>query len=260
MYAHPNLERCFSFLNCQVQPLKKAVPGITSPRRRALTISRQAGCGAHVIAEKLVEYLEHHGPKDGGPWAVFDHNLVEKVIEDHHLPVRLANFLREDRISELSDIIEDLCGLHPPSWLLVRKTAQTILHLAELGNVILIGRGAHVITSRLEHVVHIRLVGSFQRRVELVQQSEHMDKNAASDFVRREDNARKRYVRKFYKVDIDDPQLYHLVLNTDVVPCETAVRAIGEVVLGPTRHALLPSAAQERADLLLAPTAVTAND
>jgi hypothetical protein len=168
--------------------------------------------------------------------------------------------LREDRISELSDIIEDLCGLHPPSWLLVRKTAQTILHLAEVGNVILIGRGAHVITSRLEHVVHVRLVGSFERRVELVQQFEHLDKNAASDFVRREDHARKRYVRKYYKVDIDDPLLYHLVLNTDVVPCETAVRTIAQIVLGPTGHALLPSAAQQRADLLLAPPLVATNE
>src|SRR4051794_31752991 len=130
MHAHPDLDHCFSFINCQVQPARKAgVTGNGSHRRRALTISRQAGCGAHTIGEKLVEYLNHHGPKDGGPWAVFDHNLVEKVIEDHHLPARLANFLREDRISELSDIIEDLCGLHPPSWLLVRKTAQTILHL-----------------------------------------------------------------------------------------------------------------------------------
>ena len=83
-------------------------------------------------------------------------------MEDHDLPERVARFMPEDRASEISDTMEELFGLHPPSWLLVRKVTETILHLAELGNVILIGRGAAVITANLDHVFHVRLIGSLE--------------------------------------------------------------------------------------------------
>ena len=80
---------------------------------------------------------------------------MEKVLEDHSLPNRLARFMPEDRISEISDTMDELFGLHPPSWTLVRQTADTILHLAELGNVIVIGRGAAVITRKLDYVFNV---------------------------------------------------------------------------------------------------------
>ena len=73
---------------------------------------------------------------------------MDKVLQEHNLPERVAKFMPEDRTSEIADTMEELFGLHPPSWLLVRKVTETILHLAELGNVILIGRGAAVVTAK----------------------------------------------------------------------------------------------------------------
>jgi len=34
------------------------------------------------------------------------------------------------------------------------------------------------------------------------------------EFIQREDRGRKRYLRKHYQKDIDDPLPYHLVINT----------------------------------------------
>jgi diguanylate cyclase (GGDEF)-like protein len=45
-------------------------------------------------------------------------------------------------MSEITDTLDELLGLHPPAWTLVRQMTETILHLAEMGNVILVGRGA----------------------------------------------------------------------------------------------------------------------
>ena len=85
------------------------------------------------MAEFLASFLEEKLPKEGCPWTVFDKNIVEKVLEDHHLPKRIAKFMREDRIFEGTDIMDELFGLHPSAWSLAHKTAETILHLAELG-------------------------------------------------------------------------------------------------------------------------------
>ncbi len=226
------LERCLSFINCQLKPVHAGSfihPNGT--HYRAITISRQAGSGGHSVAAKLAELLQARSPQSPRRWTVFDKNLVEKVLEDHHLPNRLAKFMPEDCISEISDTMDELFGLHPPSWTLVHKTADTILHLAELGNVIVIGRGATVITSRLHYVFHVRLVGSLEHRVKYMQEREHLSAQAAQAQVLREDLGRARFVKKYYHKDITDPLLYHLVINTDFVSFDEAARIIADMVM-----------------------------
>src|ERR1035437_10288587 len=226
------LERCRAFINTQIQPTGK---GLTSAKdggpRRTVTISRQTGSGAHIVAEKLAPRLQAHTPKDARPWTVFDRNLVEEVPEDPNLPQRLARFMPEDRVSEIADTMDELFGFHPPSWTLVRQTTETILHLVELGNVIVIGRGATVITSKLNYVFHVRLVGSLERRVAHVQELEHLSQQAALEIIRREDRGRRRYLKTHFKADLDDPLLYHLVINTDLVSYEDAAQIIADAML-----------------------------
>jgi cytidylate kinase len=200
-------------------------------RKCAVTISRQAGCGAHFIAEKLSAFLQAASPAEAPPWTIFDRELVEKVLEEHNLPQSMARFLREDRISEFNDIIDELFGLHPPSWILVRKTSQTILHLAELGSVILIGRGSNIITSRMEHVFHVRLLGSVKARLARMQEFDHLTKEEATKVLESEDTGRRRYVKKYFNQNIDDPLLYHLVINTDLIPFDKVARAIAIAAL-----------------------------
>ena len=227
------LDECLAFIHCQLQPPSPGTP--PRPRdnlqRRAVTISRQSGAGGHAVAARLAEYLQAKTTNRPCPWTVFDRNLVHRVLEDHHLPKRLAPFMPEDRISEMADTMDELFGLHPPSWTLVRNTAETILNLAELGNVILIGRGANVITRKLDYVFHVRLVGSIEARAAYIQQLEGLDAKQARDFVRREDRARRRYLKKYFHEDIDDPLLYHMVLNTDLIPDWEAALIIGEAVV-----------------------------
>lgn len=228
MNTEIGLDRCLSFINCQLQGVHGHVRTLNGTHRRAVTLSRQAGSGAHTIAQRLVELLGVREAKAPYPWTVFDQNLIEKVLEDHHLPSRLARFMPEDRISEIADTMDELFGLHPPSWTLVHKTADTILHLAELGHVILIGRGANVITSKLDYVLHVRLVGSVEKRVERLQQLHHLEHKAALELLEREDNGRRRYLKKYFNKDVEDPLLYHLIINTDLLSHEEAARIIAD--------------------------------
>lgn len=224
------LDHCLSFISAQLQPSHPTAPYRDGSRRRAVTISRQSGSGGHAVAGRLAELLQAQTQADQCPWTVFDRNLVEKVLQEHHLPGRLARFMPEDRISEISDTMDELFGLHPPSWTLVRQSADTILHLAELGNVILIGRGANVITRKLDFVFHVRLVSPLEKRVKYIQELEHLDAKTALVMVNREDLGRRRYLKKYFNRDIDDPLLYHLVINTALVPFDDAARMIADAV------------------------------
>lgn len=198
--------------------------------RPMITISRQAGSGAHTVADELVARLQAGEPPGSPPWTVFDRDLVDRVLADHDLPDRLVEFMPEDRVPAIADSIDELFGVHPSTATLVKKTAETILRLAELGNVVVIGRGANIITWKLAHAFHVRLVGSVERRVEYVQGYLHLGPKAAAEYVRKEDLGRKRYVKKYYGKDIDDPLLYHLVVNTDRVSYVEAARMIAEAV------------------------------
>ena len=198
--------------------------------RPVITISRQAGAGAHVVAQELAEGLQAHDPAASPPWTVFDRNLVARVLQEHDLPERWATFMPEDRVSGIADTMDQLFGMHPPTWTLVRKTAETILRLAEIGNVVMIGRGSNILTDRLPYALHVRLVGSVQRRVEHVEEYLHLDRRAAMEYVRSMDRGRSRYVTKYYDRDIDDPLLYHLIVNTDRVSYPAAARIIAEAM------------------------------
>jgi cytidylate kinase len=234
MIESVSLEHCLSFINSQLQDGGKSGTHAEGGVRRAVTISRQAGCGALAVAQKLAEYLQSRSPKDASPWTVFDRNLMDKVLEDHNLPTRLARLLPEDTVSKTQEILADLFELHPPMETIVRQTAETMLRLAGLGNVILIGRGGNVITAELPHVLHVRLVAPLKKRVEYAHK-EYNKFNLTTDQARKfclnEDRGRERYLKKHFDADINNPLLYHMLINTGLVNYDDAARLIGEAVL-----------------------------
>jgi len=237
MKPNAEFEHCLSFINCTIKPAPELSHVTrTDVPRRAVTISRQSGSGGSAIAKALASYLDVRVPKEGCPWTVFDRNLVERVLQDHHLPQRLARFMAEDRISEISDIMDELFGLHPSSWVLVRQTSETVLRLAELGNVILLGRGASVITAKLNNVFHVRLIGSLEARTKRLMQAQSLKQDAALEFIKKEDRGRARYLKKYFDKNIDDPSLYDLVINTDRLPLDSVAALIGDAMLQTQPH------------------------
>ncbi len=240
MTFNQSFDRCLTFINCQINPTNQPVPKTRREPRMAVTLSRETGSGAMAIGEALAKYMQEHCPCKC-PWAVFDRNLLEKILEDHHLPTRIAKFLPEDSISGINDMVDELLGLHPPAWTIVRQGTETVLHLAELGNVILIGRGATVITAKLENVFHVRLVGSLEKRIERIQASNNLTRAKALDFIRRTDQGRARFLKKYFHHKIDNPLLYDIGINTDRYSPEEAAWLIGEAVIK-RREALIAKA------------------
>jgi cytidylate kinase len=225
-----NVDPCLSFISSQLQSADDTKVLAENKVCRAVTISRQTGCGAFVVAEKLTHYLQEHS-KSGSPWTVFDRNLMEKVLEDHNLPAYLAKFLPEDRMSQLEDFLGELFGAHPSSRTIVMQTAETMLKLAAVGHVILIGRGGNVVTARLPDVFHVRLVAPFQKRVEHAHQHYGMTLAEAHKFCLTEDLGRARYLKKHFNADINDPLLYHIIINTGQMGFAAAAELIGKAVL-----------------------------
>jgi cytidylate kinase len=207
------------------------------PQLPAVTISRETAAGAVTIAKMVAERLDHREKsEDRCPWAVFDRNLAEKVLEEHNLPTKLKEFMPEDAISPVDDVLEELLGLHPSQWTLVQHTIETVLRLAALGNVVLVGMGANLITAKLKHVLHVRLVAPLDQRLRHAEQYYHLSPKDAVEFVRKQDLARRRFVRRYFNADIEDPLGYDLTINTGQLGFAETTRIIAEGVAGLKSH------------------------
>jgi cytidylate kinase len=204
------------------------------PQQPSVTISRQAGAGALTIAQLLIERLNTASPSPGESlsWTVFDRNLATQVLIDHKLPLNLERFMVEDARLPVESIVEEVLGLHPSAWTLVQQTTRTIRRLAGLGRVVLVGRGAEIVTKRLPYVFHVRLVAPLEKRIGHAADYYSLTAADAAKKVHEEDHARRRYLARYFNADIDDPLLYHLVLNTGYLDFARAAEIVAQAVLG----------------------------
>jgi cytidylate kinase len=224
-----SLEHCLSFINSHTAPPDHERDHVV---RRSVTISRQAGCGAAIIAGKLAQYLQQHTPKDGVRWTVFNNqDLMDKMLADHNLPKYLAKFLPEDRLSNIEDALAELFRVHPPMETVIKQTAETVMQLASLGGAIIIGRAGNVVTAKMPHVLHVRLVAPLEDRVERICRDAHKTPDEARRFCIEEEHLRARYGKTYFHADINDPLLYHLMINTSAVGHDNAVHLIGDALL-----------------------------
>lgn len=195
-----------------------------------VTISRETGAGADKVSESLIEFLQPYLEQDV-EWAVFDKNLIEKVLQDHHLPQHLSKLMAEEKYSAVKSIMNEVLGGEPGIWSLVHKTTETILQLAQMGNVIILDRGANVIASKLENSFHVRLVAPIEERISHIQELYNLDKKEAVDLIKKEDMDRKNYVMTYFHKDISDPLQYHIVLNTGLISDNEAAQIIGSSLM-----------------------------
>ena len=221
-----------AYLGCQCDSFHEAQKRNQERLARPfVTISREAGTGGITVSEKLIRLLGEQDKEATCSWAVFDKNLVEEVIAEHHLAKEVKKFMPEDKRSETQAYFEELFNLHPSDWSLFHKTAETILHLAQMGNVVMVGRGANVVTRKMPFGFHVRLIGSLPNRIKHIQDYYHLNHEQAAQFIQKEDRGRKDYLRKHFDKNIDDPLLYDAVINTDRVSYERAAHLIAGQIL-----------------------------
>ena len=133
-----------SYINSQIISLKKKFPNDKRLANPFVTISRQTGAYGITISKDLCEYLQKNERRMDCVWTVFDKELLDKVVQEHDLPKTVLPYFSEDTVSQIEDMIEETLGLHPSHDALVQKTNKTILHLAQLGYAIIVGRAANI--------------------------------------------------------------------------------------------------------------------
>jgi cytidylate kinase len=58
----------------------------------------------------------------------------------------------------------------------------------------------------------------------------------ALKYIKKEDENRKKYLKSYFHADIEDPLLYHMIVNTDLLTHKGAAYLIAEAVVQKFSH------------------------
>ncbi|MCM0083812.1 cytidylate kinase-like family protein [Geomonas sp. Red32] len=201
-------ERIGSLIEVTRRNLKEH--GIAGERLRpTVTLTREYGCQGYPVAVQLQAALEK---RTGAPWLVMDRALLEAVAQDHRVSEEiLANIGSRHRF------LDDMLSTFTPRWKsdkdYYRLLARQILALAQEGNVILVGRGAAILTQEMTHCFHFRIVAPIDFKIKSVMARTKLPSHEAQDLISDRQGQRDAFLKDFLGRDIADPTLYHLVFN-----------------------------------------------
>lgn len=196
--------------------------------RPFVTISREYGCMAYRLGERLADKL--NGQHPDMHFAVYDREALEVLVEDEAVRHDVINSLSERTRGVIEDWVRQLIPDTRPESRVYRHLAETLCSIATTGEAIIIGRGGAAITRQLSGGVHVRLVAPMEWRVENLRRYQERAGEASREFVKQADREREQFVRKYVGVDPTDPTLYHLVLNNQLLDVDDQVAAIAALI------------------------------
>jgi len=197
----------------------------------SLTISRQLGAGMDRIKQPLLEYLDEVDDTDEASWALFDQSLLGQIIAGRRLDRWVGEYHSENSKFPVLEVLETHLNLNPVEWTLFNHTANVIRNLCSAGHAVIVGRAGNFVASDLANVFHVRLVGSKKKRIKEISHQFNTTEEKAREIVEESDRARSCYVKRYTGSNIDDLEVYDVVINTDNLNDELLVRLIADSLL-----------------------------
>ncbi len=107
-----------------------------------------------------------------------------------------------------------------------RESDALLLRQAQSGRGVVLGRAAVAVLRDDPRVLRVRLYGPPERRIEQAVRAFGAQREVAANAVRNLDRTHDAYLQQFYGADIDDPALYHLMIDSTAVPIEACADVI----------------------------------
>jgi cytidylate kinase len=174
-----------------------------------ITISRLLGSEGAAIAEKVAQSLSYN---------LITKQTLEKILEQYGLAQLDSFYKAPPRLwSRLDEETRHL----------VSMLNKTMLAIAKRGEAVILGRGGYAALRNLSGAAHVRIQAPLPVRVrKIVEREQADDMRLMERIIRDNDKARAMFVNRFYDADFDQADHFHLVVDTSLVPVDTAVEWI----------------------------------
>ncbi len=214
-----------------------------------ITISREFGSGGDAVAIRLCDELGYNSfskeqiTEAAKETTLGKHNAIDYTEDNHEVQTflnrlfgRNASPVQKIAWAENPSIAERPERVDAHDTAVLSLTKRAILASVKAGNFVIVGRGGQVLLKDTSGVLHVRIVAPVEMRIKRIQQqlrdktdaSQSDDKlrQAAAEIIANRDMASADYIKRYFNVDWNDPQLYHLVLNRGRLNVEQAAQII----------------------------------
>ena len=213
-------------------PLASGTGAAVGQGIRFITISRQAGSGGQSLATELANAINRLCPGDK-PWCEWDHDLVEKVGAEHHIPNAFIEAMEDADHRWFNEFVASLSmSCDPEAFKVYRRVAMTIRALAGAGNAIIVGRGGVFITEGLACGLHLRLVAPVEFRVRQMADRLQMPLDEAAVRVHEIDRNRLTFYRQHWPRKSIGPESFAVTFNTAQVTEAQMVASLLPLIMG----------------------------
>jgi cytidylate kinase len=182
-----------------------------------VTVSREAGSGGGEVARRVGERLG---------WTVLDRELVDELANQLKLEPRVLQLMDETRANWFS---ETLLNLFNTRLVLQHSYVDLIGKAVALSTAskptVIVGRGAHLILP-IEHGIRVRVVAPRALRETAIAETEGLTPTEAAKRLDELDDHRRSFIRRNFKQNVADPDLYDLTINTGRLGIDGAVEMI----------------------------------
>jgi cytidylate kinase len=182
-----------------------------------ITISRQLGSLGSQIAQEATELL--------GYKLVWRDLINESALRAGAPAAALAV------IDEL-DLLR--ISITKKEMRLFRKALKQVMEeLYHAGNVVIVGRAGQIILRDHPGVLHVRVIAPADLRAERLAVRQQISLKKAAAQIKGSDKNRHKFLKRFFKIDWDDPELYDLLINTARLDGSQGARLIVRAVTSP---------------------------
>jgi hypothetical protein len=204
---------------------------------RVVTLSASFGAGGSIIGPRVAEHLGVPFLDRAIPVAVAEALAVpmaEVVAHDERRTPGLGRLLAS--LARAAAAPDTAFGSAPtaaraslgdqPEQAFRDQTERVIHRIADTTGGVILGRAAAIVLRDRPSVLHVRLDGPPEARIQRAMSFEQVDEDEARKLCGETDRAREAYVKHFYKCDARDACHYHLVLDSTALEFDTCVDLI----------------------------------
>ena len=198
----------------EFQKLMAAKEAERKPRfRPVITVSRTLGARGEEIASRMAELTGFH---------LMDREIIDVIASDFGIQTKMVELFDETTRSELESWFDGIIrGRIIDSSDYLKSLAKALGSIMRHGETILMGRGANIIIGPGKGF-HVRIVAPTARRIARISEERNIVDDEAEKLIIENDVRQLKFIKKSFGVEIDDPVLYDLIINSDMIDIDGA--------------------------------------
>jgi len=115
---------------------------------------------------------------------------------------------------------------HLSDSLYMQTMTDIIRELAARGDVVILGRGSQMLLTDMPRTLHVLFVAPRRLRANRLAERDEMGMDEAMRRTQESDRARCAFYKKFWRVEVEDPKLYDLTVDTSRLSYEIATEVV----------------------------------